>query len=324
MTESEIIENLAKTRGTILCLGLNDIPPLSLLGISGTQTNWTNVIIIPTLKQIFAQELKCFIKGLEWRVINYCTKLPINSLFIVTSIPKIVKEVQYESGQDKIEFYLDSLCDEFNLQAICLIDSFPFHTKEGLQIIDSISKYCEPKNLSFKVGLLYGINKYGSTDISTEDEAVNQEKKFLREEKNIQCFGIDKGVNEKNVLSFFIQNSASFKNAVELFKKDCTTTIDNLELTVDVLYSLLLIPLNSSLVEYISLIKSKLKDLELLYPVQKYFNDSFFIEYQNSIASKFNSRRDSTNNEISQWCVKTLSCAIEQWIKSSKITLNYI
>lgn len=322
MTESEIIEKLAKSRGTILCLGLNDIPPLSILGISGIQPNWPNVLIIPTPKQVFPHELKCFLKGIDWRVVNYVTNLPINSLFIVTSIPKIVKEVQYESDQDKIEIYLDSLCDEFNLQAICLIDSFPFHTKEGLQIIDKINNYCEVKKLTFNVGLLYGVNKYGSTDISTEDEAVKQEMNFLKKEKNIQSFGIDKHLNNNGVLAFFIQNSSSFKQAVEEFENECLTTIQNLELVIDVLYSFLLIPLNSSLREYVFLTKNKLKELDMLFPVQKYFNDSFFVEYQNSIAPKFNGRRDSTNNEISQWCVKTLSYAIKQWIKSSKITLN--
>lgn len=322
MTESEIIEVLAKTRGTILCLGLKDIPPLSMFGISDKHRDLFNVLIIPTNKRIFSKELKCYIRGIEWRIVNYTLDLPVDSLLVVSSVAQIDKNNLAHQEQDYLKAYLDSLCSNFNLQAISLVDSFPFHTKEGLHLIEEIRKFCLDKNLTFKVGLLYGVNKYGSTDISTEDDAVEQEKFFLRKEKNIECIEINQTLTVDNVLDFFIQASSSLKQAVEKFEDACRTTIQNLELFAEILYSFLQISLNYSLTEYITSVKNQLKEFEIFFPISKYLNETFFDEYSKAIASKFNKKKDSTNNEVSQWCVNTLTLAIKQWIKLSKITIK--
>ena len=318
MTESEIIEAIAKTRGTILCLGLNAIPPLSILGISAKPITWPNLLIIPSEKKMFSEVLKCFFRGSDWRIVNGITNLPLNSLFIVTSIPQIEKNISSDADYD-IDTYLDSIHRYLNLQAISIIDSFPFHTKEGLQQIERIHKYCQKKGVAFNMGLLFGVNKYGSTDISTEEEAVKQEKEYLSEEKNIECIEINKTLSVDNVVEFLLDDSTTLTQAVEAFKQDCMTTMQNLELMDDILKSFLLIPLNASTKEYIDHVRNTLKELDVLFPCCKYLNEQFFVEFGKAIFSKFNSRRDSTNNEVSKWCVDTLSCAIKQWIKTSKL-----
>ena len=318
MTESEIIEAIAKTRGTILCLGLNDIPPLSMLGISAKPIAWPNVLLIPSERKMFSEVLKCFFKGCDWRIVNYISNLPLNSLFVVTSVPQIEKNISSQSANN-IEKYLDSLYNDLNLQAVSIVDSFPFHTKEGLQQIECIRSYCKERGLSFNIGLLLGINKYGSTDISTEEEAVEQEKKFLLEEKNIECIEIDKALSVNSVVEYLFDHSTALTQAVESFKDDCMTTSQNLELMDDILSSLLQIPLNASIKEYLDIVKNKLKELDVLFPGCKYLNEQFFMDYGKSISSKFSTRRDSTNNEVSKWCVDTLSYEIKQWINTSKL-----
>ena len=318
MTESEIIEAIAKTRGTVLCLGLNDIPPLSMLGISTKPIAWPNVLIIPSERKIFSEILKCFYKGSDWRIVNYITNIPLNSLFIVTSVSQVEKNISTWSAKN-IEKYLDSLYNDFNLLAVSIVDSFPFHTKEGLQQIECIRAYCKERGLAFSIGLLWGVNKYGSTDISTEEEAIKQEKKFLLEEKNIKCIEIDKVLSVNSVVEYLFDHSIALTQAVETFKDECMTTSQNLELMDDILSSLLQIPLNASIKEYLDLVKDKLKELDVLFPCCKYLNEQFFVEYGKSISSKFSLRRESTNSEVSKWCVGVLSFAIKQWIKSSKL-----
>ena len=157
------------------------------------------------------------------------------------------------------------------------------------------------------------------TDISTEEEAVKQEKEYLSEEKNIECIEINKTLSVDNVVEFLLDDSTTLTQAVEAFKQDCMTTMQNLELMDDILKSFLLIPLNASTKEYIDHVRNTLKELDVLFPCCKYLNEQFFVEFGKAIFSKFNSRRDSTNNEVSKWCVDTLSCAIKQWIKTSKL-----
>ena len=311
MTPSEIIEVIAKSRGTILCLGLKDTPPLEMFGVTTKLMTRSNVLIIPTERSFFSKEIKCYVKGMEWRIVNCVISLPVNSLLIVSSISQI--------NPYTITGYLKMLCEEFNLQAVSLVDSFPFHTKEGLHIIEDVRTFCQGKNLTFNVGLLYGVNKYGSTDISTEDEAVQQEIIFLKKEKNIDCIKIDQAITIKNVLGFCVHNSESLKRAIELFQEECERTMQNIELTSEILYAMLQIPLNSSLIEYVNFVKNKLTDLHELFPVVNYFNEIFFEEFRSAISSKFKSKRDSENNKVSKWCVDTLIYSIIIWIKSSNI-----
>lgn len=318
MTEKEIIESIIKTRGTILCLGLNGIPSLQSFGFEGNLTDSSRMLIIPTERKIFNQQLKFFLSGTEWTIVNYVTKFPLNSLFIITSISDI--NTKYQIGnKTQLEDYCSKISSTFYLQTINIIDSFPFHTKEGLQYIQAIKTFCEDNNLGFKVSLLHGIHKYGSTDISSEKEAVSREKDHLLK-KEVRCIEIDKQILGEKILDYFLHDSTYLEQATKNFKEDCKKTIDNLEQFKDILPSLIELSANSSLKDYINNIKRSFNDeLETIFPIGKYLNDTFYTQYGNSIADRFKNKKDSTINETSKWCISILSYAIQQWIKASQI-----
>jgi hypothetical protein len=306
MTVTSILSHIFSTRGTTLCLGLNNSVPLSIFGINeeidGAKDK--RAIIIPNSTGVPIQNHDIHICGESWTIHHLVSAKHFTRVIAVMPFDDIITS-------DKTAQHLIKMLNILNIQ---MIDSFPFQTMEGVKKIAIIKEICKEHELGYGVALHHGVNSYGSTDISTEKEAVEKAQQDWLD-KGIDCMDIDRVLSPTQTLAFFSPQSRILANALNKFNEDCRATEENINLATAVLTSSLMPTPGMSLESYLKEIRSNLDNVwEPLLPVVKYLDDDFYNQFRDSIRSKFNSAKDSEAVSLSGYCVEVLSLMLKTWI----------
>lgn len=325
MTQEEIILTFLKLRGTTLCLGESLDVELEMFGIpkSNISPDMERLICIPSDHFLQNDSFKVYINGKKWDVFFFVSNYISNKIIAYTSTSTFLEDIKSRepgeskntnnsfSQNDNNPFYkcVQDLC----VTNIWMIDTFPFHTKELDNNIKRIHSMSQASHLEFGVALLTGLRKYGSTDISTEPEAVKKERSQLSK-RGVACIEINQSINPNQILDFFSPPSRQFEVATEIFKSDCQTTLDNLEMSKDILGSIFLIGVNMSLKEYMAHIKNTMTLWTPMFPIVKYLNNSFYQNFENAICIKFNYKKASDTMALSNKFADAFYHALKNWI----------
>lgn len=324
MTKEDILLSLFKLRGTTLCLGESIDVTLGMLDIPmPTDIEIERLICVPTENYLSDKTIDLFIKGKKWKVFLFPYRHISNKITACLSTENFLNDVA-EATSDKYkkaenpslqkndEFFYNYI-QSLWITNIWMVDTFPFHTKELVNNINRIKDITQTYGLEFGVALLSGLRRYGSTDISTEPEAVSKEKKELSK-RGISCVEVKQTLSLDQIINFFTPNSSQLYLATERFKSDCKRTLENLEMSKEILGSIFLIGVNMSLKEYIIQIKKTMSCWSPMFPITKYLDNTFYQKFEDAIISKFNSKNEADNMALSNRFAETFYHALKNWI----------
>ncbi len=305
-----------------MCLGKSLDVGLGILGIPNIvmDKEVKRLICIPTENFLLDYKTNLFINGNKWDVYFYQNKIYnkiialvatetfLNDINSSSDIKYNEKNDHFDQNNEVFDKYINTLW----VANIWMIDTFPFHTKELVNNIKKINNLSNLSHIEFGVALLSGLRKYGSTDISTEKEAVEKEKKELSRQ-GISCIEIDKIIKHNQIIEFFAPKSRQFLVASEKFKSACHDTLVVLEI-VDILGEIMLIGVNMSFQEYMIHIKKEMSTWMQIFPVVKYLNESFYQNFADSIISDFRNRSEANINTLSKKFAEIFSSSLKKWI----------
>lgn len=321
MTQEEILSKLFKLRGTTLCLGVSIDAGMGMFGISGIVIDKTTerLVCIPSDSLIKDDKLCIYINGKKWDVRFFPNRHISNKIIACVSTETFLNDIRDgnagnagspDNKNDTFLKYVQTLC----ATNILMIDTFPFHTKELVNSINRIRELSEWAHVEFGMALLSGVRKYGSTDISTEADAVKKEKAQLQKE-GISCVEVERTVAPSQILDLLAPSSCQFVLASERFKADCQTTDENLEMYRDFMGGVLMVNVNMSLKEYIAHVKNTMNMMIPMFPAVKYLSDSFYHDFENAIRPSFISGKEAENMVMSKKFANSLYYALKSWME---------
>lgn len=322
MNKIEILKNILAARGVTLCLGRQRNLFSSIENVLDyIPENEQRLLYIPTDSIIKPLITDIHINGYKWMVV------------VSPSVHHISRNVAYISIDDFFSYLTKfDRCDSssqihesnnvtafknfiatLSLNNVWMLDGFPYQSHEFVSDLNKMVELCDGANIAFGVAIISGISKFGSTDISTEEDAVQEAIEGIKR-KNIPFMVVHKELVCDQVSSFYSPRFFRLDNRLRVFQDDCAKTKENLQIAKDIFPMTLTIGANMSEQEYVNFVKTKLKEFEPMLPVVKYLDDRFYDNFKSRIRHIFNNHNDAELTKSTNECYMELNKLLLQWI----------
>ena len=301
------------TRGLTLCLGLNphiNIPLLLRILNIKTQINPTEnkiIFLFNNFEKTVLEEI--FVNGAKWELVKNAKSDSLRSSVAILPLEVLNALIDDSSNEEK-----KLNIDDWPINNVWLFDIFPYQTQVGTMILNKIKEWCAKKGFGLSVGLVSGYNQYGSTDISSEDDAIKKEKEYL-EREGIKTMVVNKSLSKDQ--SFELQSLCEdkLKKALNKLSADRSSTLTFIDdSTKDFILYAIMNKVGNGVEQTVRTVKDTLVMLEGLFPIVKYLDEGFYKEYERAIRPYFESKKDSDVHKISGKCADSLMHAIKYWI----------
>ncbi|MDE5752350.1 MAG: hypothetical protein K2H88_06920 [Duncaniella sp.] len=322
MDKNEILNSLIAVRGTTLCLGQQSGLFQNIESFPIAENINRRILFIPSDTIDRPITTSFHVNGIKWSVVSAPSihHISRNVAFIpVSELFSDIKNIEDsdKNGQDctldnesTFLHYMNAL----SVYNIWLIDGFPYMSHGFVSELNKIIKLSQKSNLALGIVLITGLHKFGSTDISTESEAVNEALKEINK-KNIPVMVIDRSLRFDQITSFYSPRSSIIEKKLQEFDAERKMTKENLAIVKDILGPLMMITVNMSVSEYVKSVKDQLKSFEAMLPVVKYLDNQFFQTFQENIIPIFDKSQDSQLINNSNKCANELYRLLIDWIK---------
>lgn len=317
MTVREIIKEIVKVRGATLCLGLNGFIHPRVLGFDDVQADEDKdgLVMLPLAegRDFTTFRLPVALSGSEeTNETEYLNLNVAGTDFSMTG--KVVIFSDIRSIPVKL---LSHVIEYFNIGNILLFDEFPFNTDEGGRRVEAVRAEVEAfLNVSLSIGLICGLNRYSSTDISSEQDAVEKEFEFWSR-KGIRCVVIDSELRPDQTLDVFSPNPEGYDRAIAKLRESCDLTDGNMQIAEDMLEAILQIELGQTAKHYVEHVRTQMQVLKELFPVSSYIGDDFYYEFEKKVGNILRKSRDSElATTATKKSVSVLMNMLRKWIKN--------
>lgn len=290
----EIIQTLLNNRYLILCLNNNSNVSSDSFGIESDETS--NIIFIPVNDiNLIGYKYNFQINSIVWKIqfVSYNSGYGVIARIDYGDFLKITGDLK--------SYPFSNTVFKLRLGGLWLIDTFPFNSLETNNRVKRVNDFCKANSIGFGVCIISGLSKYGSTDMSNEEDAVKAAIDRLRL-LDIDSLNIERILHRNQVIQFFSPKRNFIENNLEKLATDCLKSRDNMFL-MDTLKLVCSIETDEEFESYFLRIKKELTEFASIVPIISYLNDDFYNKIKNKIKAIFQSSKPAllekcSNNAI--------------------------
>lgn len=327
--KNRIINSILEAQGTTLCLGHRFSHFTSVLGIDDKSFEMSErvLVIYADIAEDKPLSTQWFVYGIEWRIVMLPSRGLVGRAAAYMSLDTwhkdidklrkdylsetvdIAKSAEAESVVKAAIAYMSSL----RVCNIRVIDGFPFMSHETVVELMNAKRLGEKAGVPVGAALVAGLYKFGSTDISTEEEAVEEACKTCGK-IGVSCTVVSRKIEDSQVAELFSPASQRLSERLRQFKEECRKTKENINISKEIMGTLLMIGSNMSLLEYVRYVQGMKDVLEPMLPALKYIDMKFYDNFKNQISPIFSDRKESNIYQDSEKCAGVFCNLILKWI----------
>lgn len=314
---SDEMESYLSSRGATLCLGLNShVTPLLLLKILGLDgqihvTEDRILLLFNNYAETFEKQV--YVNGEKWKVVCNVRTDMLRSAIMMLPLEIFYTAISKTGSSDKLEI------EKWNINNVWLLDTFPYQTRLGTQALTWIRDWCKVRGYGLGVGLIKGYNQYGSTDISSEGDAIDREMEHLKRE-HIPAIIVDRHLSMTQAFEIQTLSDDRLQQKMDKLEEEKLHTLDNLEFGKDLLAYFIADKVGAGVSEArksVQKILTSKENLADLFPIGKYLDDRFYAAYESAITPYFRDNKDSEKYKVNEQCAEALDRALRCWMRKN-------